>query len=54
MIHSGQEFARSKVIFNDVNVNDEEKGRLDHNSYNKDNETNYINYDYATMNAGTC
>jgi pullulanase/glycogen debranching enzyme len=51
MIHSGQEFARSKVIFNDVNVNDEEKGRLDHNSYNKDNETNYINYDYARMNA---
>ncbi len=51
MIHAGQEFARSKVIPKDINVNDEEKGRIDHNSYNKDNETNYINYEYADDNA---
>lgn len=51
MIHSGQEFARSKVITKDVNAADEEKGRLDHNSYNKDNETNYINYDFAKLNS---
>ena len=51
MIHSGQEFARSKVIPKDVNVDDPEMGRIDHNSYNKDNETNYINYEYAEMNS---
>ncbi len=51
MIHSGQEYARSKVIPDDENINDKEKGRIDHNSYNKDNETNYINYDYAKMNS---
>ncbi len=50
MIHSGQEFARSKVIPRDVTADDPEKGRIDHNSYNKDNETNYINYEYAKMN----
>ncbi len=51
MMHAGQEFARSKVIPKDINVKDEEKGRIDHNSYNKDNKTNYINYEYADMNA---
>jgi pullulanase len=50
MIQAGQEFARSKVIPFDENVNDENKGRLDHNSYEKDNGTNYINYDFAEMN----
>jgi pullulanase/glycogen debranching enzyme len=50
MIHSGQEFARSKVIPFDVNVADEHKGTIDHNSYNKDNETNYINYNHAKIN----
>ncbi len=51
MIHAGQEFARSKVISPDIKVDDKEKGTLDHNSYNKDNETNYINYDYAALNS---
>ncbi len=50
MIHSGQEFARSKVIPPDVKVPDEHKGTIDHNSYNKDNETNYINYNHAKIN----
>ncbi|GAB4285738.1 MAG: type I pullulanase [Ignavibacteriaceae bacterium] len=50
MIHAGQEFARSKVIFNDPDVIDPEKGRLDHNSYNKDNPTNYLNYNHAQLN----
>jgi len=49
MIHSGQEFARSKVIPTDNNIDDEEKGQLDHNSYNKDNFSNYINYDHADL-----
>jgi len=51
MIHSGQEFARSKVIPTDNNIEDNEKGQLDHNSYNKDNSVNYINYNHADMNS---
>src|SRR3972149_2817239 len=50
MIHAGQEFARSKVIFPDPKINDPCKGILDHNSYEKDNETNYINYKYSEIN----
>jgi len=50
MIHSGQEFARSKVIATNNYIADNEKGQLDHNSYNKDNFTNYINYNQAEMN----
>ncbi|VAX19289.1 Limit dextrin alpha-1,6-maltotetraose-hydrolase [hydrothermal vent metagenome] len=51
MIHEGQEFARSKVIAVDKRVKDKEQGHLDHNSYNKDNYTNYINFDYAELNS---
>jgi pullulanase/glycogen debranching enzyme len=51
MIHSGQEFARTKVIPYDVDVPDTNKGKIDHNSYNKDNETNYINYEHAEINS---
>jgi pullulanase len=51
MIHEGQEFARSKVISHDSNAADKDKGKIDHNSYNKDNETNYINYEYAELNS---
>jgi pullulanase/glycogen debranching enzyme len=50
MIHSGQEFARTKVISSDINITDALKGTIDHNSYNKDNETNYINYNHAKIN----
>lgn len=50
MIHSGQEFARSKVVPLDIEIQDEHKGMIDHNSYNKDNETNYINYNHADLN----
>lgn len=50
IIHSGQEFARSKVIPYYINVDDKEKGKIDHNSYNKDNETNYINYNHIKIN----
>jgi pullulanase/glycogen debranching enzyme len=51
MIHSGQEFARSKVIPKDITVNDKQKGMIDHNSYEKDNETNFINYNHADLNS---
>jgi len=50
MIHAGQEFARSKVISFNTAAPDTNKGRIDHNSYNKDNETNYINYKHAELN----
>jgi pullulanase/glycogen debranching enzyme len=49
MIHAGQEFARSKVIAK-TNVPDPHAGRIDHNSYNKDNETNWLNFQHAEMN----
>ncbi len=50
MISEGQEFARSKVIPIDTKVPDKEKGYIDHNSYNKDNSTNYLNYNHAKLN----
>lgn len=49
MIHSGQEFARSKVIPL-TNQNDPHRGMIDHNTYDKDNEVNYINYNHAKLN----
>jgi len=49
MIHSGQEWARSKVIAA-TNVLDEHIGLIDHNSYNKDNETNWLNWDEKDQN----
>lgn len=51
MIHQGQEFARSKVIPTDNDIEDSHKGMLDHNTYNKDNSVNYINYNHAEMNS---
>ncbi len=50
MIAEGQEFARSKVISFDTDVPDIHKGEIDHNSYNKDNATNYLNYNFAKLN----
>lgn len=51
MISEGQEFARSKVIPFNEPEQDSHKGMIDHNSYDKDNETNYINYDHAKINS---
>ena len=49
MIAQGQEWGRSKVIaktnYPDLNI-----GKLDHNSYEKDNETNWLNWDYKDSN----
>ncbi len=50
MIHEGQEFARSKVIA-PTDVPDKNVGRIDHNSYDKDNPTNWLNFDFAEMNS---
>ena len=51
MVSEGQEFARSKVIPFNIPVDDPHKGMIDHNSYEKDNETNYINYEHAKINS---
>ncbi|MBN1895409.1 pullulanase [bacterium] len=51
MLHSGQEFARSKVIVSGP-VEDPEAGPFDHNSYNKDNETNWLDFRQARINRG--
>lgn len=49
MIHAGQEWARSKVI-EDHSGNNQNSGKLDHDSYNKDNETNWLNFNEITLN----
>jgi pullulanase len=49
MLHAGQEFARSKVIA-DRGVPDAIPGILDHNSYEKDDETNWLDYEHADWN----
>jgi len=49
MIHEGQEYARSKVIAPTI-VPDNHVGRIDHNSYNKDNETNWLNFEHPELN----
>jgi pullulanase/glycogen debranching enzyme len=51
MIHEGQEYARSKVIAGNGRHPDPHKGMIDHNSYEKDDETNFINYNHAFSNA---
>ncbi len=49
MIGEGQEYARSKVIA-PTSVPDSGVGMIDRNSYNKDNETNYLNFNHRNMN----
>ncbi len=49
MIHSGQEFARPKIVAK-TSAPDIRTGTLDDNSYDKDNQTNYINYEHAEWN----
>jgi pullulanase/glycogen debranching enzyme len=49
MISEGQEYARSKVLPL-TNQNDPHRGTIDHNTYDKDNEVNYINYNHAALN----
>ena len=49
MIHEGQEYARSKVIA-PTDAPDPKIGMMDQNSYEKDNETNYLNYNHREIN----
>lgn len=49
MIHAGQEWARTKVIM-DPNGIDPKKGTLDRDTYNKDDETNWLNFNEIELN----
>ncbi|NQT62508.1 MAG: pullulanase [Candidatus Marinimicrobia bacterium] len=49
MIAQGQSWGRAKVIANSVG-NDPNAGHLDHNSYEKDDETNWLNWDEKELN----
>lgn len=49
MIHAGQEWARSKIIMPSP-INDPRTGCIDSNSYEKDNETNYLDYNEIEWN----
>jgi pullulanase len=51
MLHAGQEFGRGKIIA-DRNIPDVVPHVIDHNSYEKDDETNWLDYSYADVNAG--
>lgn len=50
MIQEGQEFARTKIVPYNLRFDDANRGKIDHNTYNKDNATNYINYKHAEIN----
>ena len=43
LIHQGQEWGSSKIIFKEINL-DINNGKMDPNPYNKDNETNWIDW----------
>ncbi|WP_428236845.1 alpha-amylase family glycosyl hydrolase [Gracilimonas sp.] len=49
MMHAGQEWARSKMIQDPAGI-DPKNGMLDHDSYNKDNETNWLNFNEISLN----
>ena len=49
LIHQGQEWGSSKIIFNEINI-DPHNGKMDPNPYNKDNKTNWIDWNELTYN----
>lgn len=49
MIAEGQEYGRAKIIA-PTTVPDPKVGQLDDNSYEKDNETNYLDFRHAELN----
>ncbi len=50
MIAQGQEWARSRVIAM-TDAHDDNIGKIDHNSYEKDNETNWLNWNHKDINS---
>ena len=49
MIAQGQSWGRAKVIANSIGT-DEHAGQLDHNSYEKDDETNWLDWSEKALN----
>ncbi len=49
MMHAGQEWARAKVVA-DTSGKEKNVGLLDRDSYNKDNETNWLNFNEINLN----
>ena len=49
MMAQGQSWGRAKVIANSIGI-DSNAGHLDHNSYEKDDETNWLNWDEKEVN----
>ncbi len=50
MIAQGQTWGRAKVVANSIGI-DEHAGQLDHNSYEKDDETNWLNWTEKSLNS---
>lgn len=50
MMAQGQSWGRAKVIANSIGT-DPNAGKLDHNSYEKDDETNWLNWDEKDLNS---
>lgn len=50
MLSQGQDWGRSKVIA-PTQAPDAQVGHIDHNSYNKDDATNYLNFNHRSLNA---
>lgn len=49
MMHAGQEWARSKIIRDPENI-DPQKGKIDRDTYNKDDKTNWLNFNEIETN----
>ncbi|MDZ7806823.1 MAG: hypothetical protein U5K71_06880 [Gracilimonas sp.] len=49
MMHAGQEWARSKIIRDPKNI-DPQKGKIDRDTYNKDDKTNWLNFNEIEIN----
>jgi len=49
LMHQGQEWARSRIVAK-TNAPDSNVGKIDNNSYNKDNETNWVDWDQLKIN----
>lgn len=51
MMHAGQEWARSKII-DAAGTDDPDAGKIDRDTYNKDNRTNWLDFTEKELNRG--
>jgi len=49
MIHAGQEFARAKIVAKTTS-GDPDQGKIDHNTYEKNNTSNWLNFNDLSLN----